>query len=175
MNICISLLWDFILGLFAYILKNPIFVLIMFAIMFAVIFGIGKKMGALMIGIILTVVDFLKDSVDIGTFGLSTPITIMIGIGIGFGWAMMALSSNAGIISFINAIPMFLFGTILGIAQIPFLAIISAVAGFAIQNSKTINYLMGIISAFLLYFVLSFSFALISGFCQGLDYAVSLF
>ncbi len=170
-NICIEYLWIFIFSLIKYFLDNPIFIIITLLITIV----IAKKLGPMIIGILLAVIDFLKDSVDLGTFGLSIPLTIIISIGIGFGWAAMAFSSRApGLIALLNSIPMFLFGTILGIAQIPFLAFISAITGFALDRSATINYLIGILSIAMLYFVLSFSFTIISGFCQGLDYAISL-
>lgn len=171
-NICIEYLWLFIFSLIEYFLNNPIFIILTLVIVIA----IAQKFGPTITGILLMVIDFLKDSVDLGTFGLATPLTLIISLGIGFGWAAMAFSKKvSGLISLINAVPMFLFGTILGVAQIPFLAFISAVVGFALDRSATINYLIGILSVAALYFVLSFSVSIISGFCQGLDYAINLF
>ncbi len=171
-NICIESLWMFLFSLYEYFLDNPIFIIIMLLISIVV----AKKFGPMIIGILLTIVDFLKDSVDLGTFGLSTPLTLIISIGIGFGWAAMAFSSRApGLIVLLNSIPMFFFGTILGIVQVPFLAPISGIVGYIMSRFTTINYFIGIISIIMLYFVLSFSFWIISGFCQGLDYAVNLF
>ena len=170
-NICIEYLWIFIFSIIKYFLDNPIFI----AITLLIVIVIAKKFGPMIIGILLTAIDFIKDTVDIGTFGISTPLTLIISIGIGFGWAAMSFSSRApGLIAFLNSIPMFLFGTILGIAQIPFLAFISAIAGFMISRFVTLNYFMGVFSAAMLYFALSFSIPIISGFCQGLDYAINL-
>ena len=171
-SICIEYFWIFIFSHYQYFLENPIFIILSLLIAIA----IAKKFGPMILGILLTVIDFLKDSVDLGTFGISAPLTVLVGIGIGFGWGMMAFTSRApGLIALLNSIPMFLFGTILGIAQIPFLAPISAITGFLMDRFSIINYFIGILSIAMLYFVLSFSFVLIAGFCQGLDYAVSLF
>ncbi|MBI2507956.1 hypothetical protein HYV89_03310 [Candidatus Woesearchaeota archaeon] len=172
LNICIEYFWRFIFELVRYSLDN-----ILFVALTLIIVGISaKKLGPVILGIIAAGADFLIDLATAGTFGLSSFMTILVAIVIGFLWASMAFSSNIPLLIAIpNAFLMFLFGLILGLAPIPFLAPLSAVVGFLLQNSRAFNYFIGIISAFLLYFVLSFSFSILSGFCQGLDYAISLF
>ena len=171
-NICIEYLWVFIFSLIKYSLDNILFV----ALTLIIIGAFSRKLGPIVIGIIASGAYFFIDLATTGTFGLSSFITILVGIAIGFLWASMAFSSDVPLlIKLPNAVLMFLFGLILGIAPIPFIAPLSAVVGFLLQSSRGFNYIIGIISAFSLYFVLSFTFPLLAGFCQGLDYAISLF
>ncbi len=172
LNICVEYFWRFLFELIKYSLDNILFV----ALTLIIIGAFSRKLGPIIIGVIASGADFFIDLATAGTFGLSSFITIMAGIAIGFLWATMAFSSGISLLIAIpNAFLMFLFGLILGIAPIPFMAPISAVVGFLLQSSRGFNYIIGIISAFSLYFVLSFSFPIISGFCQGLDYAINLF
>jgi hypothetical protein len=172
LNICIELFWKFLFGLIKYIIDNPIYVLLLFGI----IISVTKKFGPLIIGLIATAADFLKDTIDIGTLGISSPVTILIGLGIGLLWATMAFSPTAPLLlSLSNAIPMFLFGTLLGIAPIPFLSVLSLGVGYSLEKFTIPNYLIGIISGVLIYFVLSFGISILSGFCKGLNFVVNLF
>ena len=172
LNICIEYFWRFIFELIRYSLDNIIFV----ALTLIIIGVFSRKLGPIIIGIIASGADFLIDLATAGTLGLSSFMTIIAAIAVGFLWASMAFSSDIPLLIAIpNAFLMFLFGLILGIAPIPFITPISAVVGFLLQSSRGFNYIIGIISAFMLYFVLSYSFPIISGFCQGLDYAISLF
>ncbi|MBS3151635.1 hypothetical protein J4443_04605 [Candidatus Woesearchaeota archaeon] len=171
-GICIEYFWRFIFELINYSMNNLLYVILLLIIVAVV----SRKLGPLVIGLIASAADFLVDLTTSGTFGLSIFLTILVGISIGFLWASMAFSSNIPLLIAIpNAVLMFFFGLILGIAPMPFIAPLSAIVGFSLQNFRSLNYLIGIISAVFLYFVLSFSFPLLSGFCQGLDYAVNLF
>jgi len=172
LNICIEYFWRFIFELVKYSLDNIIFV----ALTLIIIGTFSRKLGPIILGVIAAGADFLVDLATTGTLGLSSFMTIMVAIAIGFLWASMAFSSGISLLIAIpNAFLMFLFGLILGLAPIPFMAPLSIVVGFLLQNSRIFNYLIGIFSAVFLYLILYFSFSILTGFCQGLDYAVSLF
>ena len=173
MNICIELLWKALALLATYCIKNFIFVIFLLAILGFIkrTLGSALRMGVLAFGINVAI-DFLV----VGTGGLTTPITILGGVAIGILWALMTFTSEIPLLVRIpNAILVFIFGLLWGWAPIPFPLPLAPAVGYILQNYKTPNYLIGIVSLGITFLAFTIQIPILIGFCQGLNLIVNLF
>ena len=172
LNACVEAFFRIFFELLKYSIDNFISV-----ILTLVIVGfIAKRFGALILGIIAFLLDLGLDIIFAGSVGLTAPINLLGGIVIGMLWAMMTLNSNVSIlIKLPNAIMMFMFGFVWGLAPVPFPIPLAPIVGWLLENSRFVNYIIGIFSLGATYIVISLGSPLFVFMCEGINYILTLF
>lgn len=173
MYACAESFWTIFFELLKYSIDNFIFVIIALA----AVYSFGRKFGSTILGFLAATVDFIVDSQLITFAGATTFISVIGGIVIGMIWALMMLTAKEvpALVRIPNAVIMFFIGTIIGIIPFHFLALIPITIGILLSAFPQIGYILGIIMAVGLYFIMSIASPIVTKLCEWFNYILSLF